>query len=185
LAQSTEKHYLYVGRAPKDRDGFRDLDPSLEVHDIDDHHKLVKVIPLPAGVKNIRGICASAATKKLYISHYGHDTRTDIGKVLCLDLVTNHVLWEKTMPAAVDRGAITPDGKRIYMPSGESVHTDYWYVLDGATGNEITRIHHATESHNTVVSLDGTRAFLQAFGSKYVALVDTSTNKILREIGPF
>src|SRR6185295_8134630 len=144
LAQSTEKHYLYVGRAPKDRDGFRDLDPSLEVHDIDDHHKLVKVIPLPAGVKNIRGICASAATKKLYISHYGHDTRTDIGKVLCLDLVTNHVLWEKTMPAAVDRGAITPDGKRIYMPSGESVHTDYWYVLDGATGNEITRIHHAT-----------------------------------------
>lgn len=184
-AQSGEKHYLYVGRAPKDRDGFRDLAPSLEVHDINDHHRLVKVIPLPSTVKNIRGICASAATKKLYVSHYGHDTRTDIGKVLCLDLVTNRVLWEKSMAAAVDRGAITPDGRKIYMPSGESVHTDYWYVLDGATGNEITRIHHATETHNTVVSLDGSRAFLQAFGSRYVALVDTATNRILRDIGPF
>lgn len=185
FAQSAEKQYLYVGRAPKDRDGFRDLDPSIEVHDINDHHRLVKVIPLPAGVKNIRGMSASAAAKKLWISHYGHDSRTDIGKVLCLDLVTNKVLWEKSMPMAVDRGAITPDGKRLYMPSGESVHSDYWYVLDGATGNEVARIHHASETHNTIVSLDGTRAFLQAFGSKYVALVDTSTNRILRDIGPF
>lgn len=184
-AQSGEKHYLYVGRAPKDRDGFRDLAPSLEVHDIDDNHRLVKVIPLPSSVHNIRGICASAAAKKIWISHYGHDTRTDIGKIVCLDLATNRVLWEKTMASAVDRGACTPDGRHLYMPSGESVATDYWYVLDGATGNEVTRIHHAKQTHNTVVSLDGSRAFLQAFGSRYVALVDTATNRILRDLGPF
>ncbi len=64
-APALTKRYLYVGRAPKERDGFRTLKPSLEVYDIDNGHKLVKVIPLPATVMNIRGIMANAPTRKL------------------------------------------------------------------------------------------------------------------------
>lgn len=183
LAQ--EKHYLYVGRAPKDRDGFRDQKPQLEVHDIDNGHKLVKTIPLPSTVFNIRGICASAATRRLYLAHYGSFTRDDVGKILCLDLVTNKVVWERSYAAAVDRGAITPDGKKIFMPSGEAESTPYWYVIDGATGQEIDRINHAGYTHNTIVSLDGRRVFLQSFGSRYVAVADTATHEIVKRVGPF
>jgi len=68
-APAAEQRLLYAGRAPKNRDGFRHLKPSLEVHDIANGHQLLRVIPLPAGIFNIRGICASAATQRLYISH--------------------------------------------------------------------------------------------------------------------
>jgi hypothetical protein len=180
-----DDHYLYVGRAPKDRDGFRDQKPQLEVHDIDDGHKLVKTIPLPSTVYNIRGICASAAARKLWIAHYGSYNRHDVGKILCLDLVSHKVLWERSYPAAVDRGAVTPDGRKIFMPSGENEPTAYWYVIDGATGQEIDRITHAGYTHNTIVTLDGRRAFLQAFGSRYVAVADTATHEILKRVGPF
>lgn len=183
--QSEEKRYLYVGRAPKDRDGFRDQKPQLEVHDILNGHRLVKTIPLPSTVYNIRGISASAAARKLWIAHYGSFTRHDVGKILCLDLVTNRVLWERSYAEAVDRGAVTPDGKKIFMPSGESVSTPYWYVIDGATGQEIDRIHHAGYTHNTIVTLDGRRAFLQSFGSRYVAVADTATHEIVKRVGPF
>lgn len=73
---AAEHSLLYVARAPRDRDGFRTLAPSIEVFDIDNAHALVKVIPLTAPdgttpVMHIRGITASAATQTLYISHYG------------------------------------------------------------------------------------------------------------------
>ena len=72
VVPAAEQSLLYVARAPRDRNGFRTLAPSIEVFDINNGHTLIRAIPLdaPSGtarVSNIRGITASAATKTLYI----------------------------------------------------------------------------------------------------------------------
>jgi hypothetical protein len=190
-----ERRFLYVGKAPKDRDGFRTMVPSIEVHDIDDGHKLVRVIPLPSPdgtpkVQNIRGIMANAPTRRLYVSHYGSMKGLDTGWVMAVDLVTERVLWHRQYESAVDRGAVTPDGRKIFMPSGESVPTEYFYVIDAATGEEdaSARIPVAGKTHNTIVSLDGSKVFMSAFGTKYdhlyLHVADAETNRPIGRVGP-
>lgn len=184
------KRYLYVGRAPKDRDGFRNLKPSVEVHDTDKAHKLVKVIPLPDDVMNIRGIFANAKTSKLYISHYGTLTGGITGYILCMDLVNEKILWHKKYESAVDRGTVTPDGSKIFMPSGEDTHTDYFYVINALTGEEIKkdRVPVAPRSHNTICTPDNSKVFMSAFGDamdhNWLHVVDVKTAKTIRKIGP-
>lgn len=184
------KRYLYVGRAPKARDGFRNLKPSLEVHDIDGAHKLVKVIPLPASVMNIRGMFANAKTGKLYVSHYGAFYSGETGYLLCMDLATEKVLWHKQYQSAVDRGTITPDGTKIFMPSGEDKQTEYFYVIDAQTGEEAAneRIPVAPRTHNTICSPDNSKVFMSAFGQNmdynWLNVADTKTGKTIRKIGP-
>src|SRR6516162_623740 len=56
------------------------------IFDIDNGHKLVRKIDLP--LKGVRGVCGSAVTGRLWISH-GDTTIT------CLDLKTDKVLWDK------------------------------------------------------------------------------------------
>ncbi len=171
VTTAAEQRLLYAGRAPKNRDGFRHLKPSLEVHDIAQGHKLLRVIPLPAGIFNIRGICASAATQRLYIGHYGtysdhpHPEKGEGGKLLCFDLATEKVLWEKTFFPSMDRMAITPDGKKLYLPAGEERLEPFWTVVDGMTGDVLTRIASFPRAHNTIVAADGRHVFLQAFGA--------------------
>ncbi|MDH3590149.1 MAG: hypothetical protein OEQ74_12175, partial [Gammaproteobacteria bacterium] len=204
IVPAAEQHLLYVARAPRDRDGFRNLQPSIEVFDVDDGHALLKVIPLnaPIGttpVSNIRGITASAATQTLYISHYGSykDLRPGgklSGHVLALDLENDGVLWNRAYPSSVDRGAVTPDGSRVFMPSGELAPTPFFYTIDGATGVEQPeqRVPVAPYTHNTVVTLDGSRVFMTAFGGfsnrnyePYIHVADTRTLEVVAKIGPF
>jgi DNA-binding beta-propeller fold protein YncE len=201
---AAEQHLLYVGRAPRDRTGFRTLTPSIEVFDIDNGHVLVKTIALdaPEGttpVMHLRGITASAATHTLYISHYGayKDLRPGgelSGYVLALDLETDQVLWNHSLPSSVDRGAVTPDGSTIFMPSGELAKTPFFYTIDAATGAEQPeqRIPVAPYTHNTVVTLDGARVFMTAFGGwgnkdfePYIHIADTRTSTVIQKVGPF
>ena len=204
VVPAAEQSLLYVARAPRDRDGFRTLAPSIEVFDINNGHALIRAIPLdaPAGttrVSNIRGITASAATKTLYVSHYGSykDLRPGgplSGHVLALDMETDRVLWNRAYPSSVDRGAVTPDGSKLFMPSGELAPTPFFYTIDGATGAEQPeqRITVAPYTHNTVVTLDGSRVFMTAFGGfgnrnfePFIHVADTRTLKEVAKIGPF
>ena len=204
VVPAAEQSLLYVARAPRDRNGFRTLVPSIEVFDINNGHALIKVIPLdvPAGsarVANIRGITASAATKKLYISHYGSykDLRPGgalSGHVLALDMETDRVLWNRAYPSSVDRGAVTPDGSKLFMPSGELAPTPFFYTIDGATGAEQSeqRVNVAPFTHNTVVTLDGSQVFMTAFGGfgnrnfePFIHIADTQTREVVAKIGPF
>jgi hypothetical protein len=172
-ANAAEERLLYVFRAPKDRDGFRTLVPSIEVHDINREHKLIRVIPItvPNGTRpvgDIRGVMANVKTRKIYISHYGataRDSRHHPGWVLCIDMMTNKPVWHKSYHQSVDRGALSPDGKTIYMPNGETSGLTYWHVIDAATGNLKGKINHIRQSHNTICSADG-RVFMQGFGAK-------------------
>ena len=100
----------------------------LLVYDIDHGHRLIKRIPT-AGLNakgvpnNVKGICASAATKRLYIS--------TIEQLMCLDLVTEKLLWERRYEGGCDRMSITPDGRLIFLPSLEGA---FWNVVRGEDG---------------------------------------------------
>ena len=150
------------------------------VFDIDHGHKFLKRIPF-GGVdekgtpRNVKGVCASAATKRLYVS----TTHT----LSCFDLVTDKVLWEKPYEGGLDRMSITPDGKEIYQPSFEK---DFWNVLDAATGGIIKRIDTPnTGAHNTVMNPNGLTTFLAGLRSPILRVVDTKTHEVVKEVGPF
>lgn len=191
--------YLYAVDLPWNRQGFTSLKPQIEVFDINAGHKWVKNIPLPGGIYNVRGVAASAATGKIYIAYFSNPNGGyQPGGLLAMDLNTNAILWNKVFPSSVvaapDRFAITPDGKKIYMPAGENGGSvNYWRVLDAATGNVLSTINFVTAPHDTLVSLDGRYAFLEGQEKGIdspdilhtVGLVDTSTDKIIRTIGPF
>ncbi|MCI0641014.1 MAG: hypothetical protein L0Y72_18725 [Gemmataceae bacterium] len=179
-AQETKtgkRHYLYVV-TPGIRNYLEFGGAGVLVFDMDNGHRLVKRIHTPASKaekpENIKGVCACAETKRLYF--------TTLTKLYCLDLVSEKTLWEKALPGGCDRMAITPDGKTLYVPSYEK---DHWNVVDGATGDLITQIIPKSGAHNTVVSIDGARAFLAGLRSPILQIVDTKTHKIVEQCGPF
>lgn len=148
------------------------------VFDIDNGHKFVKRIQTPASQEkkpsNIKGVCACAATKKLYF--------TTLTKLYCVDIPTEKTLWEKALPDGCDRLSITPDGKWLYVPTLEK---DHWSVVDANSGELVTRIETKNGAHNTVVSRDGSRMYLAGLKSGLLPVADTKTHKIVQTVGPF
>jgi DNA-binding beta-propeller fold protein YncE len=195
---STTHRYLYAVDLPKSRQGFQTLPDQIEVFDIDNGHKWVKNIPLPAGIYNARGVAASTVTGKLYVSFFdAFQDGYQPGGLLCMDMYTDAVFWIKHFDTSIvpspDRFALTPDGAKIYMPGGENGGSDIWTVLDASNGEMITQLHHVTAPHNTNVSVDGRWVFLAgqekaAENPAYthtIAVVDTTTDTIVRRVGPF
>ena len=149
------------------------------VFDIDAGHKFLKRIPaagLDAAGKplNVKGICASAATKRLYVS--------TIQSLQCLDLVSDKLLWERAYEGGCDRMAIAPDGKVLYVPSLEK---DHWHVVDGISGDVVAKIEPKSGSHNTVYGLDGKQVYLAGLRSPLLTIAETSKHAAARTVGPF
>src|SRR5207249_1017295 len=133
LAQEKLHRLLYLAE-PGIRNYLEYGGHGLLVYDIDDGHKFVRRIATGGLDKdgkpdNVKGVCASAATGRIYVS--------TIGGMLCVDLTTDKLLWEKKYDKGCDRMSITPDGKIIYCPSFED---DVWHVIDAMSGNEIKTV---------------------------------------------
>jgi hypothetical protein len=175
--EKKQQRYLYVV-TPGIRNYLEYGGAGILVFDIDNKHKFVKRIKTPAGAEakilNIKGVCASAVTKRLYFS--------TLTKLYCVDLVTEKTLWEKALPEGCDRMSITPDGKTIYVPTMEK---DHWNIVDAMSGDVITRIETKSRAHNTVVSRDGKHMYLAGISSPKLPVVDTTTHKIVQTVGPF
>jgi hypothetical protein len=172
------RRLLYVA-VPGVRDYLEYGGHGVLVFDMDRGHQFVRRIPARGlgtngAPLNVKGICASAATGRLYVS--------TLQFLTCFDLATDAILWEKSYEGGCDRMAISPDGRFIYLPSLEKAH---WHVVDGATGNIITKLIPNSGAHNTVVSLDGRQAFLAGLKSPLLRIADTSVHQITREVGPF
>ena len=176
-AEARTGRYLYVV-CPGIRDYLEFGGTGILVFDIDNGHRFVKRIATPASREtkpdNIKGVCACAATGKLYFT-----TRS---KLYCLDLTTESTLWETSPPNGTDRMSLTPDGKTLYVPSFEK---DTWNVIDAATGNQIAEVLTRSGAHNTVVSRDGRRMYLGGLKSPLLFVADTATHKIVQQVGPF
>ncbi len=180
-APSGEKRLLYVA-SPGIRDYLEWGGAGVLVYDIDRGHALVRRIPVSyhddkdaAGKapENVKGICASAATKRLYVS--------TLTRLACIDLASEKLLWVKRYEGGCDRMSITPDGKKIYLPTLEK---EDWHVVDGATGDVLTKISPKSGAHNTVMGLDGSKVYLAGLKSPLLRVVDTKTDQIVKEI-PF
>jgi hypothetical protein len=151
----------------------------LLLYDIDHGHRLVKRIPTAGldakGVpNNVKGICASARTGRIYIS--------TIEQLMCLDLVSEKLLWERRYDGGCDRMSITPDGSRIYLPSLERA---FWNVVRAEDGEIVARLTPNSAAHNTIIGLAGDEAYLAGLHSPYLAVASTSTHQIVRQVGPF
>jgi DNA-binding beta-propeller fold protein YncE len=176
---SPGKHKLLYVAEPGIRDYLEYGGHGLLVFDIDQNHKLVRRIPT-GGVDekgkplNVKGICASAISKRVYIT----TTRT----ILCLDLLTDKLLWEKSYEGGCDRLALSPDGKTIYVPSLEGEH---WNVVDAMTGKAIDKIVRKSGAHNTIYGLDGAHVYLAGLKSPILTVMDAKTHDVSATVGPF
>lgn len=147
------------------------------VFDIDDGHRFVKRIDLPIFAEGIRGLTGSAVTGCVYYS-------TSNRRLGCFDVAKEEVVWESQFDRGCDRSCITPDGKRIYVPTG------WWFqgadsgflVVDAATGKEIDRIAVGTAAHNSIASLDGRFVYLGT--TTKLTQFRASDGKVLQSIEP-
>lgn len=148
------------------------------VFDIDNGHKLVRRIETTASKatkpRNIKGVVANHLTKKLHF--------TTPETLFCVDLLTGKTEWNKNLPNGCDRLAQTPDGKTLFVPSFEK---DTWNVVESETGKLLAEIETKSGAHNTVVGLDGSRAYLAGLRSPWLFVADTKTHRVVEKVGPF
>ena len=159
-------------------------DGTIHVYDIDHHHDEVKVIRLFSCCADVRGITAAVPTHRLYVM-YNRDSQ---GHVASLDLMSDQVLWDRVLHTpGVDRGNVTPDGSTLYLPTWEDdPGSAYELVIDAESGTEKARITLPPRSHDTIVSLDGQRVFMETkspTASMYVA--DTASNQVIQAVGGY
>jgi DNA-binding beta-propeller fold protein YncE len=167
-------HYLYVFP-----------DGAIDIYDMDHGHRLVKQISLPI-FKGGRGCVVDPASHMLYLSYNGDGGPHGNGSLLKYDLVANKIVWTVNYPFGIDSPAITPDGKTIYMPDGESSYDGTWHVLNASNGSVKGTIFIGVgaAAHNTIINLSGTHVYMGALNWPYLVEADTITNKIIKQIGP-
>src|SRR6266568_2713284 len=164
-----ERNLLYVA-TPGIRDYLEYGGHGILVFDINSGHKFVKRIP-SAGLDekgrplNVKGIAACAQSHRLYLT----TTRT----LLCFDLVSEKLLWEKGYEGGCDRLAISPDGQIIYLPSLEKEH---WHAVDAREGKMLKKIVTNSGAHNTIIGPDGKFAYLAGLRSPDLRVADTRTH---------
>jgi hypothetical protein len=173
-----EKHLLYVA-SPGIRNYVEYGGVGILVFDIKQGYKWIKRIPtwdVPEGrpAENIKGIAANAMTGKLYLS--------TPKRLACFDLISEKKVWEKEYEGGCDRMALSPDGKKLFVPSFEGPH---WNVVDAVRGEVIKKIETNSGAHNTICSIDGSFAYLAGLKSPLLPVVDTKTHEIIKRVGPF
>lgn len=152
------------------------------VYDIDNNFAPVKTIPIQTGPL-LLGSVASAATGMLYIS-YGSNFSSG-GSLLKYDLVKDQVVWAQTYPFGIDSMSISPDGSKIYMPTGENNSGGLWMILDAASGSVLGSIDSGGSGpHNTVLNPSGTHLYMASIRYDYLVEADTTTQNVIQRIGP-
>ena len=180
VSAGTIHHYEYVLTS-----GF------IYVYDMDNGGNLVKRVSVPT-TAGVRGAVASAATGMLYIS-YGSDGNNG-GFQLAYNLATDQVSWTMSYSHGIDSQSVSPDGKKIYMPSGELSSGGTWYVEDSSSGNDIGTIDSGGSGpHNTIVSPSGSHVYMgnrdfnlssSSPGVNDFDIADTATDQVIGRVTP-
>ena len=151
-ADSGLKRYLYLSTPDGAQPGGSGK--GLLIYDIDEGHRLVRRVEIPFR-EGLRGFCGNAKNHAVYYS----STSRILG---AFDLESEKILWERNLEAGVDRACITPDGKKLYAPTG------WWWrgtnsgllVIDPADGKVLNRLAAGPQAHNSIASLDGRFVYL-------------------------
>jgi DNA-binding beta-propeller fold protein YncE len=162
-------------------------DGLISVYDMDHEQKLVKTISISQTKAGIRGMAVYPPTHTMFIFYGGdgfYEGQYNTGSVLAYDLVTEKVLWEVNLKkTGIDSGAVSTDGKRLYVPTGENDESGIWNILSTQNGALLGTIQGGKGAHNTVASLDGRYIYLGARNYNHLDVYETETGKV-REIGP-
>ncbi|MGN6797255.1 MAG: YncE family protein [Gaiellaceae bacterium] len=132
----------------------------------------------------MRGVAASTQSSTLYVSYGGDGGNAGNGSLAAYDLRQDRVLWKRSYGTGVDSLALTPNGRTIYLPTGELSSGNNWLVIDARTGDRTGVIRGGRGPHNTVVSLDGAFAYLGGRTDRYLYVARTRDNRIVRRVGP-
>jgi DNA-binding beta-propeller fold protein YncE len=177
-APAGERHLLYIAQ-PGIRNYVRYGGVGVLVYDIDDDYRFVKRIPtwsVPEGQQpeNVKGVAASAATGRLYVS--------TIRRLGCIDLVTEQMIWEVEPEGGCDRMSLSPDATILYVPSFEKEH---WNVVDAMTGATVAKVVLNNRAHNTIYGPDGSRVYCEGLRSPMLHVIDPTTHTEVMQVGPF
>jgi DNA-binding beta-propeller fold protein YncE len=178
LAQEKLARYLYVSS----RDGAGGKGgKGIYVYDIDKGHKLVKFIAMPE-LGGTRGMCGCAKTGKLWIAHAND-------KLLCMDIKTEKVVWEKQFAkeeGGCDRIGVTPDGGKLYVPSGWWSAGKNVKVIEGDTGKLLKNIEVSPKGglHNLIVTNDGKKVVVGSTNFDMLSVIDTEKDEVTLKVGP-
>jgi sugar lactone lactonase YvrE len=157
----------------------------MSVYDIDNGFKLVESLTLPGTNRGVRGVAVSPATNMMFVSYGGDGGGNGNGSVLAYDLVGKKVVWSVNLSTGIDSGAVSSDGKLLYMPDGELSSDGNWYILDTSNGSVIGKIETPGKGpHNTVMSADGKILLLGARNYNFLSLYNTQTGKLQAAVGP-
>jgi outer membrane protein assembly factor BamB len=172
-ADSGLKRYLYLSTPDAAQEGG--VGKGILVFDLDDGHRLVRRIEIPFK-EGLRGFCGNAGRHAVYYT----STNRRLG---AFDLETEKILWERTYDLGCDRACITPDGKKIYAPTG------WWWkgtnsgflVVNPDNGDLLKRLPAGPGAHNSIASLDGQFAYLGTETNLWV--FRTGDDSLARNIG--
>jgi hypothetical protein len=156
------------------------------VYDMDHEFKLIKAVVMPqTTTSEVRGVTVAPATHEMYIMHGGDGpiNGSGNGSVMAYDMVGERVLWDVALPTGVDSGQVSPNGKRLYVPTGENTSSGIWNVLSAQNGALLGTIQGGAGAHNTVVSSDGRYVYLGGRSYSYLDVYETETGKV-KEVGP-
>jgi len=150
--ESGPKRYLYLSTPDGAQEGGSGK--GILVFDINDGHRFVRRISIPFR-EGLRGLCGNVKRHAVYYS----STSRRLG---AFDLETEKVLWERQYDLGCDRACITPDGAKLYVPTG------WWWrgtnsgllVVDPEKGEVLKRLSGGPQAHNSLVSLDGQFVYL-------------------------
>ena len=126
----------------------------------------------------------NALTGRLYVAYRSSE---GIGSVYCLNLNTDTIIWNRAIHAGVDRLAMDPSGRSLYVPTWEGGTADYINVLDAGTGDITRKVHFSNRSHDTQFPLSGpifqeTKA--DDGSGNFLYMIDPSSYAVSR-VGPY
>jgi WD40 repeat protein len=160
-------------------------DGPVEVYDIDSGFKLVESFSLPGTTRGVRGVAVSPSTGMMFVSFGGDGGGNGNGSVLAYNLVTKHIAWSVNLNSGVDSGAVSNDGKLLYMPCGELCATGTWNVMNTSNGAVIgTIVPNGTGPHDGVMSADGKVLLLGNRNYPHVGVYNVVTKSLQTPVGP-
>jgi DNA-binding beta-propeller fold protein YncE len=160
-------------------------DGAVSVYDIDAGFRPVESFTLPGTTAGVRGVAVAPQTHMMFVSYGGDGGGNGDGSVLAYDLVGKRVVWSVKLKSGIDSGAVSADGKLLYMPDGELSSDGSWNILDTANGNVVGKIETpGTGPHDGVLSADGRILLLGERNYSRLPVYNTRTGKLQAEIGP-
>jgi YVTN family beta-propeller protein len=137
--------------------------------------KVTATIPIPAGPPQFLAFAPGGGT--LYVTIF-NDQRT-IHAIDVINTASNTVVATVPQPARPFLPAVTPDGKRLFVPNHDIAAVS---VIDTDTNKVVAQVTVPPNPHWVAFSRDGSRAYTADHESNVVSVIDTTTLKVLATI---